>query len=501
MERVRVLADRDASRSTTCSFACTISMVGAAGRRVRSASASPTARSAARSSTPATQASRCKSRPSRRAEARWFAVDDGALSRCARRAAQLRPAHARLLPARRATKRARRGPSRTRSSSSHETGITCTEPVYRRQGRAARGAHRRLRCRRAVELRRAARARRGAHGRLHAATARSSRIPAATKLALHATDSCCAHDDLHDPALDALFAAQHATPTQLRFARARRDRRRVPRLGRADRRQARRRRGPARLVRRDARPDERRCSARRSELERSSIDRQRRARSRSRSVSRSCSRGTSCACAARSPRRAQQARTRRGARPRARQLPARRAARRRRHGRGVARRAPAARALGRDQADPRRGAARSGRPSREIRERFRREAQTLASMKSRHTIALFDYGVTDDGVFYYVMELLDGLDLESLDRSLRRAAGRARDPHHDPGVLSRSPRRTRPACSTATSSRRTCSCAAPPTRSTSSSCSTSASSRRSTRPASSRRRGRSPRAARSRRRS
>ena len=50
----------------------------------------------------------------------------------------------------------------------------------------------------------------------------------------------------------------------------------------------------------------------------------------------------------------------------------------------------------------------------EIHERFRREAQVLASMKSRHTIAIFDYGVTDAGVFYYVMELLDGLDLESL---------------------------------------------------------------------------------------
>jgi len=50
----------------------------------------------------------------------------------------------------------------------------------------------------------------------------------------------------------------------------------------------------------------------------------------------------------------------------------------------------------------------------EIRERFRREAQTLASMKSRHTIQIFDYGVTAEGVFYYVMELLDGLDLESL---------------------------------------------------------------------------------------
>ena len=51
-----------------------------------------------------------------------------------------------------------------------------------------------------------------------------------------------------------------------------------------------------------------------------------------------------------------------------------------------------------------------------IRERFRREAQTLAAMRSRHTIALYDYGVTDDGTFFYVMELLDGLDLDKLVR-------------------------------------------------------------------------------------
>jgi serine/threonine protein kinase len=49
-----------------------------------------------------------------------------------------------------------------------------------------------------------------------------------------------------------------------------------------------------------------------------------------------------------------------------------------------------------------------------IHERFRREAQTLASMKSRHTIELYDYGVTDDGTFFYVMELLDGFDLSQL---------------------------------------------------------------------------------------
>ncbi|HEY2946555.1 MAG TPA: serine/threonine-protein kinase [Vicinamibacteria bacterium] len=46
--------------------------------------------------------------------------------------------------------------------------------------------------------------------------------------------------------------------------------------------------------------------------------------------------------------------------------------------------------------------------------RFEREAQATATLHSPHTIELYDFGVTRDGVFYYVMEMLDGLDLESL---------------------------------------------------------------------------------------
>jgi serine/threonine protein kinase len=47
-------------------------------------------------------------------------------------------------------------------------------------------------------------------------------------------------------------------------------------------------------------------------------------------------------------------------------------------------------------------------------ERFEREAQATAALESPHTVQLYDFGVSDDGVFYYVMELLRGIDLESL---------------------------------------------------------------------------------------
>lgn len=46
--------------------------------------------------------------------------------------------------------------------------------------------------------------------------------------------------------------------------------------------------------------------------------------------------------------------------------------------------------------------------------RFRREAEAAAQLRSPHTVALYDFGVTSDQTLYFVMELLEGKDLQSL---------------------------------------------------------------------------------------
>jgi eukaryotic-like serine/threonine-protein kinase len=49
--------------------------------------------------------------------------------------------------------------------------------------------------------------------------------------------------------------------------------------------------------------------------------------------------------------------------------------------------------------------------------RFRREADVAASLRSPHTVALYDFGTTPDGALYIVMEYLEGMDLETLVRA------------------------------------------------------------------------------------
>ena len=46
--------------------------------------------------------------------------------------------------------------------------------------------------------------------------------------------------------------------------------------------------------------------------------------------------------------------------------------------------------------------------------RFEREARETAALDSVHTIDVYDFGVTEKGDFYYVMQLLDGLSIERL---------------------------------------------------------------------------------------
>jgi DNA-binding NtrC family response regulator len=90
-----------------------------------------------------------------------------------------------------------------------------------------------------------------------------------------------------------------------------------------------------------------------------------------------------------------------------------------------------------------------GESSREaVTERFRLEAQTIAHLSSPNTVRLYDFGVSETGSFYFVMELLDGMDLVSLVDSfgpmpaervvwILRQACRSLGEAHEAGLLHR----------------------------------------------------------------
>ena len=87
-------------------------------------------------------------------------------------------------------------------------------------------------------------------------------------------------------------------------------------------------------------------------------------------------------------------------------------------------------------------------------ERFRREATAAARIKSPHVVQMLDHGVTEDGIPYIIMELLEG---EPLSDRIKRDGTLSLKETGQVGSMcaALSRRRTSSGSFTATSSRRT----------------------------------------------
>ncbi|HTV18195.1 MAG TPA: serine/threonine-protein kinase [Polyangiaceae bacterium] len=88
------------------------------------------------------------------------------------------------------------------------------------------------------------------------------------------------------------------------------------------------------------------------------------------------------------------------------------------------------------------------RPGSPLLARLEREVRALAELTHPNTVRVFDYGVTDDGLWYYAMELLHGMNLAELVARegplpvarllpIARQALRALGEAHDKGIVHR----------------------------------------------------------------
>ena len=69
--------------------------------------------------------------------------------------------------------------------------------------------------------------------------------------------------------------------------------------------------------------------------------------------------------------------------------------------------------------------------------RFEREVQLTSQLNHPNTITIYDFGRTPEGLLYYAMEYLAGVNLHNLGAQLRSAAGRARDLYSAPSLRRR----------------------------------------------------------------
>ena len=76
-------------------------------------------------------------------------------------------------------------------------------------------------------------------------------------------------------------------------------------------------------------------------------------------------------------------------------------------------------------------------------ERFLREARAASRIRHENVVDITDFGYTNGGLAFLVMEYLEGEDLSTTSESRRRAAVAPRGPHHPADLRARCRLRTR----------------------------------------------------------